>query len=270
VVSTPNKLYYAETRATAGPNPFHEHEFEYAEFRTALEAVFPNISMFLENHAESVVFQPVEGGTAPEVRIDAAEAKPADAHFFVAVCAPRTQTGNPTFVFVPSAGNVLRERERHIELLEKELRDKNEWLEDAKRDLAALNDSHATLQREFEERGRWAEALNRDIEAARARIAQQDEQLAGLERENREKTEWALETERRLGAEVEEKSRELARAVDLLHEAEKTVEERTHWALRVQSEADELRQRVALFEASRWVRLGRRFRVGPRVPANDE
>src|SRR5262249_52993072 len=29
LVSTPNRRYYAETRARAGPNPFHVHEFEH-------------------------------------------------------------------------------------------------------------------------------------------------------------------------------------------------------------------------------------------------
>ena len=36
LVSTPNKRYYAESRAESGPNPFHEHEFEFTEYRSAL------------------------------------------------------------------------------------------------------------------------------------------------------------------------------------------------------------------------------------------
>src|SRR5579871_6100322 len=42
IVSTPNKAYYAETREQAGPNPFHRHEFDFAEFRDELGAVFPH------------------------------------------------------------------------------------------------------------------------------------------------------------------------------------------------------------------------------------
>src|SRR6185295_4821465 len=57
IVSTPNKLYYSESRKSAGPNPFHVHEFEFEEFRAGLGEVFPYVSMFLENHAEGVVFQ---------------------------------------------------------------------------------------------------------------------------------------------------------------------------------------------------------------------
>ena len=42
LVSTPNKLYYAESRGESGNNPFHVHEFEYAEFHAELRAVFPS------------------------------------------------------------------------------------------------------------------------------------------------------------------------------------------------------------------------------------
>ena len=278
VVSTPNKLYYRESRAQAGPNPFHEHEFEYAEFRAALAEVFPNIAMFLENHAEAMVFQPVEGGSSSEVRIDAADPKPAEAHFFLAVCAPRPQAGTPTFVYVPTTANVLRDRERHIELLEGELLKKNEWLDEAKRDLAELNEAHQSLVEMLEQRNEWAMGLNRSLEAAGARIAAlQDEaardheafesRVSDLERENREKTEWALETERRLGGEVEEKSQELVKCVELLHEAERTVEERTKWALGLEAGVARLEQQIALVNASRWVRFGRRMGVGPVFPA---
>ena len=270
IVSTPNKLYYAESRHRAGPNPFHEHEFEFGEFRTALSAVFPYISLFLENHVEGVVFRPVETGDTTEVRVDGGEAPPAESHFFVAVCAHRPQTGNPTFVYVPSAANVLRERETHIALLEGELQQKDDWLEKAKQDLQELDREHRKLSAEIEERNRWAETLNRELEASGARVQQLQEELASeqakahevvleLERENHAKTEWA----ERLNAELDAKAQELAQCVEYLHRAEKTVEERTLWAQRLQAEVEQLRGRLAVLEASRWVRLGRRVGLGP-------
>ena len=97
------------------------HEFDFDEFRRELKACFPHVSMFLENHVEGVTFQPHEAGNTVEVRVDAGEPVPDESHFFVAVCAHRPQIGNPTFVYVPRAANVLRERERHIALLEGEL-----------------------------------------------------------------------------------------------------------------------------------------------------
>ncbi len=87
---------------------------------------------------EGVAFQPHEAGNTVEVRVDSGAAQPEESHFFVAVCAHRPQVGNPTFVYVPRAANVLRERERHIGLLEEELSRKDGWLETAKSDLAAV------------------------------------------------------------------------------------------------------------------------------------
>ena len=117
VVSTPNRLYYPESRGIHGANPLHVHEFEFAEFRSELKAVFPDVALFLENHVEGVTLQPQEAGTTAEVQVDRGATAPDDAHFFVAVCAHCPQTGNPTFVYIPRDANVLRERERNIGLL---------------------------------------------------------------------------------------------------------------------------------------------------------
>src|SRR5579885_1657813 len=147
VVSTPNRLYYTESRGAEGANPFHVHEFDFEEFRAELSAVFPHVALFLQNHVEGVVFQPCPAGYTSEVRVDAGEAHAADSHFFVAVCAHRPQVGNPTFVYVPRAANVLRERERHISLLEQELATKNQWLAQAQREHQDLLDRHRPRRR---------------------------------------------------------------------------------------------------------------------------
>ena len=291
IVSTPNKLYYSESRRSAGPNPFHVHEFEFEEFRSGLAEVFPHVSMFLENHAEGVVFQPASSlapDQAADIRVDDARCEPAESHFFVAVCALRPQTGTPTFVYVPRVANVLRERERHIELLERELETKNQWLERTTAELAQLNQDHQAVLAlyrkqivESEERARWAERLNRDLEGRALRIEQLQQEVAAeqsaaravvegyegkvreLETENAEKTRWALETEARLGKELEEKGIELAQCVELLRQAEQTVEERSAWAQKLQKEVEQLERQVILMRESRWVKLGRTFGLGP-------
>ena len=273
IVSTPNKLYYAESRSRAGANPFHAHEFEFEEFRGELSAVFPHISLFLENHVEGVAFRPVQAGGAgetTEVRVDGGETPPAESHFFLAVCAHRPQTGHPTFVYVPSAANVLRERETHIALLEGELRRKDDWLEEAKRDLADLDRQHRQLTAELEESNRWAGRLDRELAASGARVQELQEELmaaqaaaqatiAELDHENRTKSEWAAQ----LNAQLDAKLQELAQCVAYLHQAEKTVEERTRWAQALNTELEQLRRKLALLEASRWVRLGRRVGFAP-------
>jgi SAM-dependent methyltransferase len=341
IISTPNKLYYTESRGPTGANPFHVHEFDFEEFQSELRGVFPHVSMYLENHIEGVTFQPHEASQTVEVRVDAGDPAPDESHFFVAVCAHRRQLGNPTYVYVPRAANVLRERERHIALLEGELAKKDEWLDRAQQDLAEFdrlsrqqkdelersNQWADTLNQELEERrarivelqeefareqesarkvaegyaarfreqeeerersNQWAEALNREIEERRARIVELQEEfareqenarqvaegyaakVAALELDIQDKTKWAIDTETNLTAVIREQTERLARAVadlgtavEALHHTEKELEERTAWALRLQDEARRLEEQVALFRASRWVKLGRTVGLGP-------
>jgi predicted nucleic acid-binding Zn-ribbon protein len=221
-----------------------------------------------------------------EVRVDAGEPAPAESHFFVAVCAHRPQLGNPTFVYVPRAANVLRERERHIALLEHELAEKDEWLRKALSDHQALMEKFLAVQAELEKSNRWAAALNEEIAKRRARIAELQEEMKReqeiarqmadgyeakvleLEEDIRAKTEWARDTESRLTAEVRKQTADLGIAVDALHRTEKELEDRTAWALHLQDEASTLSQQLALIRASRWVKLGRKVGLGPVLPAN--
>jgi len=293
IVSTPNKLYYTESRGEHGANPFHVHEFEFEEFRGELQAVFPHVSLFLENHVEGVTFQPHESGNTVEVRVDAGEPAPAESHFFVAVCARRPQMGNPTFVYVPRAANVLRERERHIALLESELATKDEWLQKVQQDIAEFDREHQKLLALFREQkdalersNQWAAQLNHEVNERGARVNELQEELAAeqeaarlmaeqyagkvrdLEEDIRAKTKWAQDVEAALTAEVQKQTAELVKAVDALHLTEKELHERTEWALRLQEEARHLADQVALFRESRWVKLGRKVGLGPVLPTS--
>ena len=194
--------------------------------------VFPHVSLFLENHVEGVTFRPHEAGNTAEVRVDPGDAVPEESHFFVAVCAHRPQLGNPTFVYIPRAGNVLRERERHIGLLERELEQKNGWLETAKTALAALQREHEKQTEELDKSNRWAEELNAEVAARGARVVALQGELAGeqeraravaegyaakvaaLEDDIREKTQWAIDVETNLKADVAKQTAELVRAVE--------------------------------------------------------
>ena len=290
IVSTPNRLYYTESRGPSGTNPFHVHEFGFEEFRAELQSVFPHVSLFLENHVEGVTFQPHEPGHTVEARIDAGEPAPDESHFFVAVCAHRRQMGNPTFVYVPRTANVLREREKHIALLEGELAAKDGWLEKAQAELAEFDRQHQKLlamfrdqTEELESRNQWAEALDRELAQRSARVAELQEELereqenarrmaggyaakvASLEEENRKKTWWARDVETRLTAEIETLSDRLARVLEELRRTEKELEERSAWARRLQEDIADLEALLAVIRASRWVKLGRKVGLGPAV-----
>ncbi len=286
VVSTPNKLYYTESRGRDGANPFHVHEFDFEEFRAELAAVFPHVSLFLENHVEGFTFQPHEAGSTAEVRVDWGDPAPNESHFFVAVCANRPQTGNPTYVYVPRAANILREREHHIELLQTELGEKNGWLADAQRDLAEMTRQYAKVECELEKSNRWAADLNVKLEERGARIVEvqaelADEQERGratvagyeakigeLEADIQSKIKWAKDVETSLIAEINKQTAELVKAVAALDRTDQELKERTEWALRLDKEVAELARQVELFRTSRWVRLGRKVGLGPGSPAS--
>ena len=290
IVSTPNKDYYRESRHLSGPNPYHEHEFEYEEFLSELAAIFPHVSMYLENHAEGIVFRPIAPEYSAQLKVESGESGPQHAHFFVAVCALRVQTGAPTFVYLPTTTNVLREREMHIAALEGELATKNQWLDQVRQEHQELVEKFRQQTTELEESNRWADKLNLEIQQRRQTIQELMEEaahqkalfaesvqgyegkIAALEAENQHTIEWAHETETRLtqqlaqvAADLASKCQELARCVQLLDAAEKTVVERTEWAKRLDEERQQLEALLLGVKTSRWIRLGRTIGLGPEL-----
>jgi chromosome segregation ATPase len=237
---------------------------------------------------EGVAFQPVEPGNTVESRVDAGDLAADESHFFVAVCAAGPQVGNPTFVYVPRSANVLREREKHIAALGQELALKDEWLGKAQQDLAEFDREHQKLlamfreqKDELERSNRWAAELNAQVASRDQRIGDLQSELAAdqanarrvvegynakitaLEQENREKTDWAIETERRLTAEIDRISNELVQAVAEIDRVGRDLEERTAWALRLDQEKSRIEEQLAMVRMSRWVRLGRMAGLGP-------
>jgi chromosome segregation ATPase len=185
---------------------------------------------------------------------------------------------------------VLREREKHIALLEGELAAKDGWLEKAHADLEEFGREHQKLLEmfraqtgELERSNQWARELNQELTQRRARVAELQEELArdqenarrmaegyaakvaGLEEENREKTRWALETDARLTAQLRARTEQLARSEEDLRGARQEIAERSGAALRLQEEIRGLEGLLAVFRASRWVKLGRKVGLGPAI-----
>lgn len=263
IVSSPNKRYYALTRAETGPNPFHEHEFEAAEFVRELERVFPSVRLVLQNRVESFAFHPPVSFWPAEARIDGGGGTAEDAHFFIAVCSRGPLPEPKSFVYVPKAANMLRERELHVEALECQLAA-------IKADRDALLDLFRQQTRELEERNEWAMQLNAELKTSGDRIvALQNElvelaagyraQLEHMEEQDRIKTEWG----RKASADFDAKCQELAECVRLLEASDLTVRERTIWAQTAEAERAELAARLEMVRASRWLKLGRQVGLGP-------
>ncbi len=285
VVSTPNKAYYAETRQQSGPNPYHEHEFEFEEFKQALEQYFPHTLLFTENHADSIVFRPIADGRTPsaDVRLDGEAANVDEAHFFIAVCAGQMMTGAPAFLYVPTAANVLREREKHIARLEGELATKDTWLHESQQKHAELVTLHDQQTNELKSRNEWALQLNQQVKDAGLRIEELQQEiesqqaaaktavdgyeaeLARLETEKDTAIQWGQKKEVELLAQLESSQAEFTKCLALFREAETTIEERTKWAQSLEAEVENLKQQLESIRGSKWIRLGRSIGFGPKV-----
>lgn len=280
VVSTPNRAYYAESRAESGPNPFHVHEFDYPEFREALAEVFPSVTLFLQNHAAAITFHPAvpPASASAETMMARQTAVPESSHFFIAVCALSQQTGAPSYLYLPESGNVLREREQHIAKLKSELNLKNAWLDEKASEYARYVQIH---EKELSDAQQWARDLEADLEDSRGRVADLQDEVADTQAQalataaaydsKVEELESELQTRslayeaeiRRIQSEANAAREELAKCVKLLDEAEARADERTRWALSLQEQVNQLEARVAAVQSSRWVRLGRRIGLGP-------
>jgi ubiquinone/menaquinone biosynthesis C-methylase UbiE len=281
IVSSPNKTYYEKSRAETGPNPYHQHEFEPAEFHSELRRCFPQVQLLLQNRVESFAFHPANTFWPADARIDGGGGNATDAHFLIGICALQELPALRSFVYVPKAANLLREREQHVQLLEDQLALTKKWFAEAQSERDTLLDLYRQQKEEVESRNRWGEKLNSEIDNVRQRVVQlQDElavdqesaqaavagyeaKLAELDAENLAKTEWALSTEARLTKEIDDISHQLAEYVRLHSAAEATVEERTLWAQRAETQRQQLAAQLSLVRTSRWLKLGRKLGLGP-------
>jgi SAM-dependent methyltransferase len=276
IVSSPNRKYYAESRAKTGPNPYHVHEFEAREFVEELSGVFQNVRLLLQNRIESFAFHPATSFWPAEARIDGGGGNAEDAHFLIGLCSFGPLPEPTSFVYVPRAANLLREREQHVQLLEEQLIQTKKWLQDTQSERDSLLDLFRKQKEELDDRTHWAQRLNTELDASAQRIVELQNELDAvssgyeakvneLEAENQAKTEWALATEARFVQELEARGRELTECVRLLETAEATVEERTLWAQRVEAQREKLEVQLSMIRASRWIRLGRKFGLGPLI-----
>jgi len=272
LVSTPNREPYAEYRGPAGPNPYHKHEFDFDEFHEALLQYFPHVIPYVQNHSAGLLIHPATLATGFNLRVEPAAPDPHKATFLLAVCALEPQVGAQAFFYLPATANLLEERARHIRLLEGELQQKTAWLEELTAKHEQLVADHRRLLQELETSNAWATRLDAELAVARQEIERlnreiaemaraYEEKIAALETELRERTMWA----QTVRAELDQKLQELAHCVEQLHQTEEELRRRTEWALRLDDRVRWLESQVRLVQASRWVRLGRLFGVGPEV-----
>ena len=292
VVSTPNKAYYAETRGKTGPNPFHTHEFEYAEFESALKEYFPHVRIWSQNHAAAIVFAPP---TPAGAVLEASGSRvPEDSHFFIAVCGAAQGAREEVFAWVPESGNLLRERESHIAKLEAELARKDQWLNQALESHAALQREHEGTLLELRAKNDWATDLNTGI-AERNTVITTLQQEAEMQAESaRQILDWVEQ----LKARIADLENDMVSSNVAIRDLETDLTARTNWARHLETQLNEkiahvglllveqaeitgtlerspdaivqlhgdvagLREERRTAGNSRWLRLGRTLHLGP-------
>ena len=287
LVSTPNKAFYAETRARTGPNPFHRHEFEYAEFKAALYGFFAHVHMWAQNHTAAIVFAPLNPGA---LILEAhGDPHPENAHFFLAACSRNAIARADLYAWMPATGNVLREREQHIARLEGELVQKDEWLAQLKADHATLHEAHEKALADVISRSLWAEKANEQVRRGHQMI--QD-----MREEAEQRLAWVRTLETRTAeletsiaaaySEIERLGHEVLARTNWARSLEQQLETRTQHVLIQKHEIEDnraaithlleevagARKQIAALEAeraqvakSKWVRLGRSLKLGPVV-----
>jgi len=254
VISTPNRDYYTASRGQTGANPFHEHEFSFEEFREELQTVFPYVAMFLQNHVDGVVFQPAGSLSPAEARLDRDAGLPEHSNFFIAVCAMSRQTGAPTFLYMPRAANVLREREQHIEKLEGQITESTEERDE----LLAL---FRQQKEELEERNRWAGKLNDELEEARAKIVklqgELQDQATGYEAKIRAFQEEQKQQVTGYESQIQQLQQEIAQqAAGYEAKIDKFQEEQKQQAAGYESQIQQLQREIAQHAAGYEARIG--------------
>lgn len=265
LLSTPNRLYYTEDRGEV--NPFHHREFSFSELDELLRSFFAHHAILFENHVAALLVAGPEADTNPAVSLAAglvqedskrpstAEERARAAHYLVALCSAQPLQPIPPLLYLPSTGNVLRERETHIHLLGKQLDEAKQ-----ERDLARARflELGAPLQKRekelndvIEERTRWARELDQ-------KLAEKDAYVLQLQADYDAKIQWAMDLQR-----------ELEQTRSALQRLQQEFEERTAWALKLDSELKDRQEDLRLLYSSRWYRIGKNLRLSP-IPSSDQ
>ena len=225
-ISTPNRIYYTEERKEV--NPFHVREFNFDEFLALLKRSFAHVEVAFQNHVASLFV-----GDPRQRRPLRSEIEPAEgdlersSHYFVAICsnAPLGDRSCDPLVYLPASGNLLRERDRHIQLQAERIRTLDLKVLEQQREYEAQSEWCLQLNQQMQERTEWAQRLEQRIRELDARIEELQQQHRNLENELQLRTDWAG----RLNQEVADRDQRLAKL-----QAE--FDERTAWALRLNEE----------------------------------
>ena len=253
-ISTPNRIYYTEERKEV--NPFHVREFNFDEFLTLLKRYFAHVEVAFQNHVASLFL-----GDPRQRRPLRCEMEPAEgdlersAHYFVAICssAPLGDRSGDPLVYLPASGNLLRERDRHIESQAERIRELDRRVLEQQKEYEAQSQWCRQLNQQMQERTEWAQRLEQRIHELDTRVEELQQQHRNLENELQLRTDWAG----RLNQEVAERDQRLAKL-----QAE--FDERTAWALRLNEELKDNQSKLERIKQSKLFQISQTLGLVPK------
>lgn len=253
-ISTPNRVYYTEERKEV--NPFHVREFNFDEFLTLLKRSFSHVEVAFQNHVASLFVGDPRQRKPPRLEMEPAEGDLENSsHYFVAICS-NAPLGNRTcypLVYLPATGNLLRERDRHIESQAERIRELDRRVLEQQKEYEAQSHWCLQLNQQMQERTEWAERLEQRIHELDTRVEELQQQHHSLENELKQRTEWA----ERLNQEVAERDQRLAKL-----QAE--FDERTAWALRLNEELKDNQSKLERIRQSRLFQISQTLGLAPK------
>jgi SAM-dependent methyltransferase len=248
VISTPNRIYYTEERKET--NPFHVREFDFGEFLAFLKGSFEHVAMAFQNHVASLYVgnpsqgRPLRSEMEQHSNVDLERSS----HYFVAVCSssPGDQGCDP-LVYLPSSGNLLRDRDHHIKSQSERIHELDQRVLTQQEEYDAQSRWCLQLNQQMQERTEWGQRLEQRIQMLDSRIEE-------LQQELQSRSEWA----ERLNLEVAGRDQQLAKL-----QAE--FEERTAWALRLNEELKVNQEKLERIKQSKLFQISKSLGLVPKI-----
>ena len=248
IISTPNRVYYTEERKES--NPYHTREFDFDEFSGFLKSYFGKVVIGFQNHVSSIfIGNPLESRNFSTRLESQSTDLNLSSNYFMALCS-QTQLGLPDFdnlVYLPAAGNLLREKERRVQSLESQVTDLDHKVLKLQMEYDEQTQWCLELNRQMEERTQWAVRLDAQIKERDARILELQEQFSELAAWTRRLTEQMAQKDERI----------------LTLQSE--FDERTNWALRLNEDLKDCQGKLERIKQSKLFQLSKAFGLVPKI-----
>jgi SAM-dependent methyltransferase len=260
VISTPNRVYYTEERKEN--NPFHVREFDFEEFSKFLKNQFAYVEMAFQNHVSSLCLgNPRQHGTTRFYAESAASDLEQSSNYFVAVCSNSPVMTSNSLIYLPAAGNLLREKDDYIHSLDQRILALEQRILNQRTEYEDQNQWCLQLSRQLQERTVWAQGLDQQLRELESHVAELERQQRVQENELRERLDWA----EMLNGEISQRDQRMSAL-----QAE--LDERMDWTLQLDEELrfngeklESLRQKLEEIKQSRFFRISRTLRLMPEI-----